>query len=610
MAEHVGQHGGTMSFSRPRLAGTGMIRTTLRLTVATVALGALAVLAGVATSARADGVGPINFESPAYSVGNINGQQGWSNTGGFDANVAPLSSFPAASGYGFGSQALQISDSVTSGTFGDQTFAPAVSVAADESTSQRFFTASFKIGTALSTEQTGLRLSVSPDNGSGGRMSYLRFEDQSDGVHVFFDDVTDSGPFYTQATFNETDIATLGRGTAHTIGFTLHLLPGAANDVVTVTIDGVLKATGTTWEDYYRYDNENSVDGGTPPPSVSTLLFREGGDAHTANAGKGFLIDNVSTTSSTTVPCYSTGLMRDGINMTAAQIGGPVTGTLNATGCNIGAYNPTSVSNANVHGANYYGVVVNHRMTSITNSSIHNIGEVPFDGTQHGNAVLYINGATGTISGNAVSSYQKNGISVSGKAADGVAPSAFTTSVTVKNNVVTGQGPVSYIAQNGIQMGYGAKGSVTGNTVTGNAYSGPNQASSGGILVVGGPCFGSGIAYTTGLTISSNNLTGNDVGVFLFNARASDCLAPVTKTNNSIKLNTIFNGAVTNTTGDGPTCGYQAGVSDLGHRDAIVNNKISGHGYTPQADDCNGTDHAFLRFIDTDSSARAVPSNK
>jgi hypothetical protein len=202
-----------------------MIRTTLRLTVATVALGALAVLAGVATSARADGVGPINFESPAYSVGNINGQQGWSNTGGFDANVAPLSSFPAASGYGFGSQALQISDSVTSGTFGDQTFAPAVSVAADESTSQRFFTASFKIGTALSTEQTGLRLSVSPDNGSGGRMSYLRFEDQSDGVHVFFDDVTDSGPFYTQATFNETDIATLGRGTAHTIGFTLHLLP-------------------------------------------------------------------------------------------------------------------------------------------------------------------------------------------------------------------------------------------------------------------------------------------------------------------------------------------------------------------------------------------------
>ena len=34
-------------------------------------------------------------------------------------------------------------------------------------------------------------------------MSYLRFEDQSDGVHVFFDDVTDPGPLGTAASFNE-----------------------------------------------------------------------------------------------------------------------------------------------------------------------------------------------------------------------------------------------------------------------------------------------------------------------------------------------------------------------------------------------------------------------
>ena len=39
-----------------------------------------------------------------------------------------------------------------------------------------------------------MHMSVSPDNGSGARMSYLRFEDQSDGVHVFFDDVHESGP--------------------------------------------------------------------------------------------------------------------------------------------------------------------------------------------------------------------------------------------------------------------------------------------------------------------------------------------------------------------------------------------------------------------------------
>ncbi len=331
----------------------------------------------------------------------------------------------------------------------------------------------------------------------------------------------------------------------------------------------------------------------------------------------------VGSAAAATVTCTQTGLMRDQINLTAAQIGGNVTGTLDASGantvdgipCNIGVYfdaaNPGTVSaGADISGANYYGVVVNHTAVNLTNSAVHNIGEVPFNGTQHGNAVLYINGATGTVHGNTVSHYQKNGISVSGKAANGVDPGTLTTTVSVTNNTVTGEGPVNYIAQNGIQMGYGAKGAVTGNIVTGNAYTGAKQASSGGILVVGGPAFGPGLAYTTGLTISKNTLTGNDVGVFLFNA---DALfnAPTLKTNNSVKLNTIKNVSVTNTTGDSATCGYQAGVSNLGHRDAIVNNKISGFGYTPTVGgDCTGTTPAFLRFIDTDSSARAVPSNK
>ena len=151
---------------------------------------------------------------------------------------------------------------------------------------------------------------------------------------------------------------------------------------------------------------------------------------------------------------------------------------------------------------------------------------------------------------------------------------------------------------------------MTGNTVTGNAYTGANNASSGGILVVGGECFGTGLSYMTGLTISNNTLSGNAVGVWLFNGDSA-CSAPATKTNNVVKFNTITNRGVTNTTGYSPTCGYQAGVSDLGVKDQIVNNKISGIGYTKQAaGDCMGTPHAFLRFIDAGSSARGVNSNK
>jgi hypothetical protein len=148
---------------------------------------------------------------------------------------------------------------------------------------------------------------------------------------------------------------------------------------------------------------------------------------------------------------------------------------------------------------------------------------------------------------------------------------------------------------------------VTGNTVTGNAYTGTGLTSSAGILVVGGPCFS--LPYTVGLDISKNTLTNNDVGVWLFNADAS-CAAPTAKTNNSVKFNTISNGTVTNTTGWSASCGYQAGISDVGHKDLIVNNKVSGSGYTPQSPDCSGTPPAYLRFIDLDSSTRGAPSNK
>jgi hypothetical protein len=269
----------------------------MRRTVLVVAVAVLA-LVGVA-GAGADSLGPITFEPPSYSVGNINGQNAWSKTGPYDAAVAAVSSFPAASGYGFGTQALRISNAVVSGSFGDQTFAPLLANAAGESTGLNHFDATFSIGTTLATQQPGLALTVSPDDGTGGRMSFLRFEDQSDGVHVFFDDVTDNGPLGTAATFNEHDIATLDRGHAHTGRFSIDFLPGPGNDVVKIYIDSALKATGTTWENYYRYDpgqagNHNVV------PVTKTLLFREGGSVIAAptTSGNGFLIDNVSYASS------------------------------------------------------------------------------------------------------------------------------------------------------------------------------------------------------------------------------------------------------------------------------------------------------------------------
>jgi hypothetical protein len=256
-------------------------------------------VAALAYSATAftDAAGPVTFEPPDFALGNINGQQGWSKTGTFDSAVAAVSGFPNAAHFGFGTQALRISSAVTSGSFGDQTIEPGVANPAGELTGLNHFDATFSIGSTQAGVQPGLHLNVSPDDGTGGRMSYLRFDDMPNGVHVIFVDVTDPGPLGTVANFNDHDIATLDRTHSHTVRFSIDFNPGPKNDVVKIYLDGKLKATGGTWEDYYRYDPEQNGNGNVVPPT-RTLIFLERGTAAPLTSGNGFLIDGISFASS------------------------------------------------------------------------------------------------------------------------------------------------------------------------------------------------------------------------------------------------------------------------------------------------------------------------
>lgn len=233
-----------------------------------------------------------------FSTGSVNGQGGWESTGPFDQAIVE-------NNYGiesFGCKSLRLSNAVTSGSFGDQTFSystpneagEADSTSAGESGGTRVnrYEAQFDIASTQPTVQTGLSVSVSPDRGDGSRMSYLRFEDQADGIHVYFDD-------YQVDTFVETELTTLSRA-AHTIKFVIDYKDGASNDVVSVYIDGALVHTGTTWEDYYRTDPSQSFE--QSPRTTDSLLFRVAGTAAPANSGKGFLFDNVAiATSDSTV---------------------------------------------------------------------------------------------------------------------------------------------------------------------------------------------------------------------------------------------------------------------------------------------------------------------
>lgn len=208
-----------------------------------------------------------------------------------------------------------------------------------------------------------------------------------------------------------------------------------------------------------------------------------------------------------------------------------------------------------------------------------------------------INNVTGSISGNTVNTYQKNGITVK---CPGV-------SVSINNNDVTGAGEAALsaqIAQNGIEVGLGASAGVSGNEVDDNEYTGPNGASSSGILVFGGAGFTG--ALTVGVQVSGNKESDNDVGIYSVNCNDADCVtAPATPTNNHVAGNSLVNNEVSNVSGCGGGQGYQAGISELGNGDKITGNHISGVGYTTNGQTCGSGPIAAVFDIDTTGSAGA-----
>src|SRR5262249_13709110 len=141
-------------------------------------------IASVAGRARADS-STIDFETPTYTTGSIDGQDGWSATGAYDYGVVATSGF--GSPPGFAAQSFRISNAITSGSF-DWAFSKSLADEAGEpgadnggfsgGSRQPHFEVSFDIASAVpGAEQPGLQISVAPDRGDGARMSFLKFRD-------------------------------------------------------------------------------------------------------------------------------------------------------------------------------------------------------------------------------------------------------------------------------------------------------------------------------------------------------------------------------------------------------------------------------------------------
>lgn len=151
------------------------------------------------------------------------------------------------------------------------------------------------------------------------------------------------------------------------------------------------------------------------------------------------------------------------------------------------------------------GIAFQNASGSIEKAAIRNfkLGS-GLEGCQSGDAIFVQSGSGGIsnveISDCAIHDYQKNGITAN----------ETGTQASIQGNVVTGLGPTTGAAQNGIQIGFGAAGAIRQNLVTNNIFSPCNApatctAAATNILVV----------QSDGVEVSRNRAGISQVAIFV-----------------------------------------------------------------------------------------------
>ena len=288
------------------------------------------VIGGLAARVQADSFSTGFEPGEGYAPGSINGQNTWGgqNPPGIAVNTS-IDQEVTTAGFCSGTQSYRESSFFTSGSFGDQVFSPSLTDAAGEpgaidggfantTNLQPRFSATVHFKSVTGAAQDS-HVVISPDRGDGARMSWIQVSDNITdpgdgrvGLSVSFFEYRltsnagndcDGGPSQLDAEnkcFIFAVLATnLDRSTCHSIDLVMDFVDGPANDVVSVSVDGGPAFVGTSWEDYFR-NNQNPPFTDAPP--VDSLLFRVGGAAE-GNSGEGFFFDDVSYASGPAPAC-------------------------------------------------------------------------------------------------------------------------------------------------------------------------------------------------------------------------------------------------------------------------------------------------------------------
>ena len=280
-----------------------MRRVLISLVVATAASLALSAAASADTKTT-------DFEG--FSLGSVDEQFGWHSAepsdipslpNGYDQEVVDNATFPPTNIVGFGDQSLRHSnayddDGAGGVEFQFQTYSASnAQNASEDDPTNTVFTGEFEFSSTDLQEQPGLKMRVSPDDGVGGRMSFVSFTDTPNGIQAQVADTPDPDAPAAEMFRVLTVPGFYSRDEVHTVKFSIELVPGEDNDIVRIFIDDEdigdkLGVCLETWENYYRNVELEE------PPVTNSLGFRSdnGGTDIPSLAGGGYLFDNVVTT--------------------------------------------------------------------------------------------------------------------------------------------------------------------------------------------------------------------------------------------------------------------------------------------------------------------------
>lgn len=260
-------------------------------------LAALCAALSASAFANAAPVTTVTSDFSGFTAGSVNGQGGWGvSNPAFDQEVVNIG--------GANGNVLRLSNKVTAGSFGDQPFAPrpggtAMTAANPTNSAPQFFAGETSTGAAfnryigsfdfrsVATGNTdlGARITMSPDNGQGGRQGFIQLANTAAGVAVTTFDLNAVGGFVGPAT-----LATVAFASWNTLRYEIDFFDGAFNDVANIFLNNTLVSTINSWESFYSVLQPVQHPNGVP---VQTWLFRLSSVPAVPNA-QGFYIDNVS----------------------------------------------------------------------------------------------------------------------------------------------------------------------------------------------------------------------------------------------------------------------------------------------------------------------------